>query len=33
MFNDAGAVYNLATEQFPTRLLGSLFRFGRAGRL
>ena len=33
MFNDAGSAYNAATEQFPTRLLGSLFGFGRAGRL
>ena len=33
MFNDAGMVYNAATQQFPTRLLGSLFGFGHAGRL
>jgi LemA protein len=33
MFNDAGAAYNAATVQFPTRLLGSLLRFGEAGRL
>lgn len=33
MFNDAGAAYNRATTQFPTRLLGSLLRFGQAGRL
>ncbi len=33
LFNDAGVAYNLATTQFPTRLLGSLLRFGRAGRL
>ena len=33
MFSEAGAAYNLATTQFPTRLLGSLLRFGRAGRL
>jgi LemA protein len=33
MFNDAGAAYNAATVQFPTRLLGSLLRFGQAGRL
>lgn len=33
MFNDAGAAYNLATTQFPTRLLGSLLRFGQVGRL
>lgn len=33
MFNDAGAAYNAATQQFPTRLLGSLYRFGSAGRL
>ena len=32
VFNDAGAAYNAATAQFPTRLLGSLLRFGRAGR-
>jgi len=33
LFNDTGVAYNLATAQFPTRLLGSLFRFGQAGRL
>ena len=33
MFNDAGSAYNAATQQLPTRLLGSLFRFGQAGRL
>jgi LemA protein len=33
VFNEAGAAYNAATQQFPTRLLGSLLRFGRAGRL
>ena len=33
LFNDAGNAYNIATQQFPTRLLGSLFRFGQAGRL
>ncbi len=33
VFNEAGQAYNLATQQFPTRLLGSLLRFGRAGRL
>jgi len=33
MFNEAGAAYNAATTQFPTRLLGGLLRFGRAGRL
>jgi LemA protein len=33
VFNEAGAAYNAATEQFPTRLLGGLLRFGRAGRL
>ena len=33
MFNEAGAAYNAATTQFPTRLLGSLMRFGQAGRL
>ncbi|MDH4389882.1 MAG: LemA family protein [Aquabacterium sp.] len=32
VFNEAGAAYNAATAQFPTRLLGSLLRFGRAGR-
>jgi LemA protein len=32
VFNEAGAAYNAATTQFPTRLLGSLLRFGRAGR-
>lgn len=32
-FNEAGVAYNTATTQFPTRLLGSLLRFGRAGRL
>ena len=32
VFNEAGAAYNAATSQFPTRLLGSLLRFGRAGR-
>lgn len=32
VFNEAGAAYNTATTQFPTRLLGSLLRFGRAGR-
>lgn len=32
-FNHAGTVYNAAVEQFPTRLLGSLFRFGEAGQL
>ena len=33
MFNEAGAAYNAATQQFPTRLLASLFQFGQAGRL
>ena len=33
MFNDTGRAYNAATQQFPTRLLGSLFGFGQAGRL
>ncbi len=33
MFNDAGSAYNAATQQFPTRLLASLLRFGLAGRL
>ena len=33
VFNEAGSAYNVATQQFPTRLLGSLLRFGRAGRL
>ena len=33
LFNQAGAAYNDATQQFPTRLLGSVFRFGEAGRL
>jgi len=32
LFNEAGEAYNLATTQFPTRLLVSLLRFGRAGR-
>ena len=33
LFNQAGAAYNSATQQFPTRLLGSVFRFGGAGKL
>ena len=33
MFNEAGAAYNHATRQFPTRLLASLLRFGQAGKL
>ena len=33
MFNDTGRAYNAATQQFPTRLLVSLFGFGQAGRL
>lgn len=32
-FNSAGVAYNAATQQFPTRLLGGLLRFQRAGRL
>ena len=32
-FNDAGRTYNAAIEQFPTRLLTSVFGFGHAGRL
>lgn len=33
VFNEAGQAYNQATQQFPTRLLGSLLRFSQAGRL
>jgi LemA protein len=33
VFNEAGAAYNAATVQFPTRLLAGVLRFGRAGRL
>ena len=33
LFNQAGAAYNSATQQFPTRLLGSVFKFGEAGKL
>ena len=33
VFNEAGATYNSATAQFPTRLLRSLLRFKQAGRL
>ena len=33
VFNEAGSAYNAATQQFPTRLLASLLRFGRVGRL
>lgn len=33
VFNDAAAAYDQAVQQFPTRLLSNLFRFGRAGRL
>jgi LemA protein len=33
VYNQAGAGYNAATRQFPTRLLGSVLRFGDAGRL
>jgi LemA protein len=32
-FNAAGQAYNLAVVQFPTRLLGPVFRFGQAGTL
>ncbi len=32
-FNTAGLAYNAAIGQFPTRLLASALRFGRAGRL
>ena len=33
LFNQAGANYNAATQQFPTRLLGSVLKFGEAGKL
>jgi len=33
VFNEAALAYDQAVQQFPTRLLGSVFRFGRAGRL
>lgn len=33
VFNQAGENYNLATRQFPTRLLGAVLRFAEAGRL
>lgn len=33
VFNQAGAAYNHATGQFPTRLLHALLRFKQAGRL
>ena len=33
IFNDAGAAYNHATRQFPTRLLSALLQFGQAGKL
>jgi LemA protein len=33
VFNEAGAAYNAAVLQFPTRLLAGVFRFGRAGQL
>ncbi len=33
VFNDAGTAHNTAVQQFPTRLLGALLRFGRAGKL
>jgi len=32
-FNAAGQAYNTAVLQFPTRLLGPVFRFGQAGTL
>lgn len=32
-FNEAGAGYNAAVAQFPTRLLAPVFNFGQAGRL
>lgn len=32
-FNEAGSAYNAATQQYPTRLLESVFRFGQAGKL
>jgi LemA protein len=32
-FNAAGEAYNQAIVQFPTRLLGPVFRFGQAGTL
>ena len=33
LFNQAGSGYNQAVRQFPTRLLGSVLRFGEAGSL
>lgn len=33
VFNEAGAAYNAAVTEFPTRLLSGLFHFGRAGQL
>ncbi len=33
VFNEAAAAYNAAVQQFPTRLLSGVFRFGRAGTL
>jgi LemA protein len=33
VFNDASRAYNEAVEQFPTRLLSGIFKFGRAGTL
>lgn len=33
LFNDAGAAYNEAARQFPTRLLTRLYGFGTAGRM
>lgn len=33
VFNDASANYNEAIDQFPTRLLTNIFKFGRAGIL
>jgi LemA protein len=33
LFNEASMQYNRAVQQFPTRLLIAMFRFGEAGRL
>ncbi|MBI5257167.1 MAG: LemA family protein [Burkholderiales bacterium] len=33
VFNEAAASYNAAVQQFPTRLLAPVFRFGKAGPL
>ncbi len=33
LFNEAALAYNAAVQQFPTRLLTSLFGFGAAGRI